>query len=224
VDVAVVGQDAALTDLCAFAARRRGHNVVCVDETRRLLGAMPFVPSISVLNLGDLGEQEVADVAALAAHYPEMHIVVASERPGRGALDIIRAGALDVVPVPYDPSSLITRIETLVQRACKGRAEGSVISVADLAVDLGKYAAQKNGVSVTMTKLELRLLFCLCEHYPSLAPTERLLTFGWEGSMDADPALIKTHISHIRTKLRAAGGVDLQIRSRQTLGYELAAG
>jgi DNA-binding response OmpR family regulator len=150
-----------------------------------------------------------------------MHIVVASERVGAHNLELIKAGALDVVPVPYDPIGLLARIETIVQRTNKGRAEGNIIRVEDICVDLGKYSAEKNGVAMTMTKLELRLLFCLCEHHPSLAPTERLLTFGWEGSMDADPALIKTHISHIRTKLRVAGGVDVQIRSRQTLGYEL---
>jgi DNA-binding response OmpR family regulator len=220
-DVAVVGSDAALTDLCAFAARRRGHNVVCVDAASRLLGAVPFVPAVSVVNIGAIEAHDVADVANLAEKYPDMHIVVASERVGAHSLELIKAGALDVVTVPYDPTGLIARIETIIQRTSKGRAEGNVIRVEDICVDLGKYAAEKNGVPMTMTKLELRLLFCLCEHHPSLAATERLLTFGWEGSMDADPALIKTHISHIRTKLRAAGGVEVQIRSRQTLGYEL---
>ena len=220
-DVAVVGSDASLTDLCAFAARRRGHNVVCVDAASRLLGAVPFVPSVSVVNIPTIEANDIADVASLAEKYPDMHIVVASERIGAHNLELIRAGAIDVVAVPYDPVGLLARIETIVQRTNKGRAEGNVIRVEDICVDLGKYSAEKSGVAMTMTKLELRLLFCLCEHHPTLAPTERLLTFGWEGSMDADPALIKTHISHIRTKLRTAGGVDVQIRSRQTLGYEL---
>ncbi|MDZ7726955.1 MAG: helix-turn-helix domain-containing protein [Dehalococcoidia bacterium] len=96
--------------------------------------------------------------------------------------------------------------------------------MADLEVQISRYHVAKNGQSLVMTKLEMRLLHCLCEHFPHLAPLDRLLTFGWEGTGEPDPSLIKTHISHIRRKLARAGGAPLQIVSKQGVGYMLVEG
>src|SRR5690606_27912923 len=96
-------------------------------------------------------------------------------------------------------------------------------SAGDIEVQLEAYYAEKNGVPLRLTRLELRLLDCLVRSEGRLAPRAALLAAAWDQE-DAtpNPALLKTHISHLRTKLAEAGGLPVRIESRFGQGYVLS--
>ncbi len=220
--LAVVDPQPVAGEVLAFSARRRGHQVVCLADESRLFGRLPFEPTavIIAMNAGDDGC--ATTVVRLRDRFPRVLLIVTVERPSDSfATCALRAGADDVIRVPYHPSEVILKAEAAVAR--QDRAGGSsALEIGDLVVDLDKYVAAKAGRGLSLTKLELRLLYCLCEHSPHLTPLDRLLTFGWDSSSDPEPALIKTHMSHLRKKLHQAGGQPVEISSRQTLGYTIA--
>lgn len=219
--IAIAEPDPSLADVLAFVARRRGHQPVCVSSVARLFERLPFEPAVAIVSFPDADERAAEAIGSLQDVYPGI-IVVATVEGVRepGPQRLLRAGARDVVRIPYNPNEVILRAETLHQAAAAASPPDDVLRVGDIEVDLAAYAARKNGVQLRLTKLELRLLYCLVEHSPNVAPLERLLTFGWE-SGEPDPALLKTHISHLRKKLRDAGGKPVAIVSRQTIGYVL---
>ena len=156
-------------------------------------------------------------------HHADATLLVTTEESSeqqRGML--LRVGVNDVIRSPYNPVDVLLKAESWAASRTLPATSSNALRLGDLHIDLGHYFAEKNGRVLVLTKLELRLLFCLCEHHPHLVPVERLLSFGWDATDDPDPTLIKTHISHIRHKLNAAGGVPFQIRSRQTIGYVLS--
>lgn len=223
--IVIAESDPSIADLLAFVAQRRGHQAICVSGTERMFDHLPFQPSLAVLSVPEV-DHGVSDVIyRLKERFPGITVFVTAEHtrePGPGLA--LRSGAQDVLKIPYNPYELILRAEAWAANRQPGAAADDRINVADLTIDLGDYAAFKNSKPLILTKLELRLLYCLCEHHPHLVTADRLLAFGWEPTDDPDAALIKTHISHIRKKLREAGGVPFEIRSRQTLGYVLEVG
>jgi len=219
--LAIVDSEPVVGEVLAAAARRRGHQVVCVADVARLMSRLPFEPSAVIVSLDGRDESGPRSVVTIRQRFPDQVLMVTVERPPDPfTRSVLRAGADDVVRIPYHPGEVLLKVENSVARQSP-QAHANAMEIGDLAVDLDRYTATKNGVVLTLTKLELRLLYALCEHSPHLAPIERLLSFGWDGQGDPDPSLIKTHMSHIRKKLSEAGGVSVEISSRQTLGYSL---
>lgn len=220
--IAIAEGDPAAADLLVFVAQRRGHQAVCVSHPGRLLDRLPFQPTVTIISLPEIDDLGVEAVARLHESEPSLPIIVVTERPGaNGALRVLRAGARDVVASPYNPHEVLARAENWVEAHSAVNVATQGVRVGDLEIDLEAYSATKHGRELTLTRLERRLLYCLADHHPNLATIDRLLTFGWEALEDPDAGLLKTHISHIRRKLREAGGTPFEIVSHQTVGYSL---
>jgi DNA-binding response OmpR family regulator len=222
--MAITDPDPANVSTLAFAAERRGHQTVMLGAPGDLFRHLPFEPTTIVFSVSDTVEGATGTVRKLKALFPDAVLIATLERPREPLPSVLlRAGVNEVIRTPYNPHELILKAEQLQKgRSASDSLPDDSLRLADIEIALDRYTASKNGQRLNFTKLELRLLYCLCEHHPHLTPTERLLTFGWDTLGDPDAALIKTHISHIRKKLKAAGGTDVAIVSRQTLGYVLS--
>lgn len=219
--IAIVANERTAADVLVFAAQRRGHSAISLDGTADLHGRLPFDAAVVFLggNQADVTAEAISEVKARFADAGVFAILESPRDPVPSRL--LAAGATDVVRTPYNPVELIIRAENWLSTRDRSTGVDDTLRVADIELALDRYAASKNGIRLNLTRLELRLLYCLCQHQPHLTPMERLLTFGWDERGEPDAALVKTHISHLRSKLEAAGGMTIQITSRQTLGYTL---
>ena len=221
---AIFEPDELAAGILTFIARRRGHKAIWLPGADRLSERLPFEPSASIVALDELRAESIEQVRPLREQYPDVPILLTVQRIDNSIpLIALDAGVSDVIRKPYHPHQLIARAELhALSRGGMLEAQSDVLRLADLEVDLGRYMGLKNGVDLPLTRLELRLLYCLAEHHPYVAPSERLLSFGWDAAELPDGRLLKTHISHIRKKLRSAGGVPFDVGSRHSLGYTLS--
>ena len=218
----IVERDTLAAHILGLAARRLGHKTFAVQDWTEAGGALPFAPTACVSGIEVLTPESWLPLLSVADRFPGIvTMLTATRTPDPAVLLALRAGVGDVVRKPYNPFELIERIARLADSSGNGRAP-EICTLADLSVDLSHYSARKNGSDLRLTKLELRLLFCLLANSGRLAPTERLMTFGWEGMEPPEPSLLKTHISHLRSKLQDAGGVAIEINARHSLGYAIA--
>ncbi len=220
--IAIAESDPASADLLVFAAQRRSHQTVCVATVARLLERLPFEPSVAIVSLGDLDDGALATIGLLKEKFSALGLfVITEQRSSLSPIAALRAGAQDVITSPYNPFEVIVRAEAWAASRGQTAVTQNGVRVADLEVDLDAYIATKNGKPLTLTRLERRLLFSLAQHYPNVASIDRLLTFGWDSLDEPDAALLKTHVSHIRKKLRDAGGEEFEIVSHQGVGYSM---
>ena len=220
--LAIVEPDGAAADVLMFVAQRRGHQPISVSSVERLFDRLPFEPAAVVVSFPTLDGDSLRSIERLAQVFPGLCLAIVCEKAGaNGAVSALRAGATDVIASPYNPHEVLLRIERRLATPETQRKAIGGIRLADLHVDLDAYSATKNDHALSLTRLERRLLYCLCEHFPNLATIDRLLVFGWDSVEDPDAGLLKTHMSHIRRKLRDAGGTPFEIVSHQTVGYSM---
>jgi DNA-binding response OmpR family regulator len=223
--LAIIDPDPTDADVLSFVAQRRGHQPIVASSVSRLEERLPFTPAAAVLAVATADAQTLAEIGVLRRRFPELYLVVLCERPGHdGALAALKAGANDLVRSPCHPGELLQRMERQAAPAGKPVLSPGTRRFGDLEVDLDAHTAVKDGVDLGLTKLERRLLFCLVEHHPNVATLDRLLTFGWDALDEPEASLLKTHVSHIRRKLKQAGGQAIEIVSHQTVGYSIREG
>lgn len=207
--------------LVVAAARRRGHTARKIENVSDLDHVFPIPPSAIILGVPMLDDRILGRLGQIHDTHEQSLIFVASEDAGRsGTLSALGRGATDVIFKPVVPSDLIVRAEIAAANRGIAHLAEERVRIADLEVDVGRALAVKAGHDLILTRIELRLLYCLAQHRGQVATTDRLLTFAWEAE-DQTSSTLKTHISHLRQKLAAAGGVPISIRSRQMLGYVL---
>lgn len=218
----VIGQEPVSAYVFSQAIQRRGHRIINLKSADRLRTNLPSDPSVIVHLVDEVGEPELSTVREVRAAFPESIILVNTVRDEWNSFaQLARAGATDIVAGPCNPFDLVAKAETWAKASGQDRRGSSILSIEDLEMELPRYRAVKNGNLLVLTKLEFRLLYCMLEHHPYLTPTDRLLTFGWDDCSGGDASMVRTHMCHLRKKLRDAGGAELEIRSRQTLGYIL---
>jgi DNA-binding response OmpR family regulator len=223
--VAVAETDPVSAHVLTMTLKRRGHVTTSVPSAEHLLKSAPYTPNLAIIGLGHVNGSSLGLVEQLRSMYPGIIVFVISDQmTDLAAIAALRAGACDAIRRPYNPMEVTLRAEAWLSLARPPIEQESLARAGDIEVDLYSYTARKNGRLLRLTRTELRILYCLCIHQRLLTPTDRLLMFTWGPNEEPDISSLKSHLSHLRQKLRSAGGAQVEIRSHHGIGYELCVG
>jgi DNA-binding response OmpR family regulator len=117
----------------------------------------------------------------------------------------LELGADDYVVKPYSLREVVSRIRALLRRSygeLSSPASPAIISFGTITVDFDRLAVRRNGQTVELTPIELRLLRALLAKWGQPCTREELIeaVWGYSDEVNSDRT-VDVHMRHLRQKL-----------------------
>lgn len=148
-------------------------------------------------------------------------IVVLAER-GETTDELLSfaSGADDYVTKPFVPDVLLARLHAHLDRVAMDAHSTSVITAANVRIDLDARAVLVNDRHVDLTKVEFGIISHLARHLDHIVDRRTLIAAVW-GPWFSDDHVIDVNLSRLRSKLAAAGAPPTLISTHRGLGVRL---
>ena len=128
-------------------------------------------------------------------------------------------GADDFVAKPYSPRELALRLRAVLRRAQRQADQHTErLQLGRLAIDLPAHEVAVDGVAISLTALEFKLLVDLARHRGRVRSREKLLEAVWQHPGTLETRTVDTHIKRLREKL---GDLGRDIETVRGVGYRL---
>ena len=132
----------------------------------------------------------------------------------------LNLGADDYLPKPFAFAEVLARIRALVRRQAAGTDRTSVLSIADLRVDLIKRVVTRGGREIELTNKEFQLLEYLVRNKNRVLSRVLIIERIWDMHFDGGTNIVDVVINRLRRKIDDEAEVQL-IHTVRGVGYVL---
>ena len=130
------------------------------------------------------------------------------------------AGADDYLVKPFELEELEARIRALSRRSQETRQ--ATLTHGDLQLDPSSYNVTYAGKGISLTHREYMILECFLRNPTQVLTRAAILDKLWEFDKLSGEETVKTHLTNLRKKLKAAGSPDNFIETVYGVGYRLS--
>lgn len=150
-------------------------------------------------------------------------IVLSAKADLEDRVNVLRLGADDFIPKPFDNTEVLARVEAQLRRYKQFDREsgGAVLVRGDLTLDKEGVSVTAAGHAVSLTAREFHILTLLMEHPKKVFTREQLYEQIWGGEYFGDDNTVNVHISNLRSKLSKASPREY-IKTVWGIGFKLA--
>jgi two-component system OmpR family response regulator len=206
--------------------RRDGHVVLeASDAVAALRLARSETPDIALVDL-QLTDGDGFVVCRALGQDPRVPVIaLSSGSDEEQAIKSFLSGADDCVSRQVGVVELQLRMQAVSHRytAADSLRLAEVQMIGDLRLDLESHLLNRNGTSIPLTPIEFRLLRILATNEGMVVSFSRLIEYAWTDHSYTGKELdaLKTHVAHLRKKLKQLGGQPGDVVAIPGNGYTL---
>lgn len=150
----------------------------------------------------------------------EIPVIVVSAKAGvDDKVALLLGGAQDYMTKPFSTKELLARVEVQLRRT--GAPLSAQSSAGDIVMNQISHSVEISGKPVSLTRTEYAILKLLLQNPGQVIAKSVILDRISEDTPDCTESSLKTHISHLRTKLREACGKET-IESVWGIGFKFS--
>lgn len=203
--ILIIDDDEHIGNLEQELLEREGYAVLrAYSGTEALLLLKRTRPDLVLLDLmlpGLSGE-------ALLPELDGIPVIVVSAKAGvEDKTALLLGGAADYLTKPFDARELLARVAVRLREAARSPL-AHVCVCGDLVMDLSARRVTAAGTVVPLTRTEYAILKLLIQNPGQAVAKSAILDRISADTPDCTESSLKTHISHLRAKLREASGKD----------------
>lgn len=203
--ILIIDDDEHIGNLEQELLEREGYAVLrAYSGTEALLLLKRTRPDLVLLDLmlpGLSGE-------ALLPELDGIPVIVVSAKAGvEDKTALLLGGAADYLTKPFDARELLARVAVRLREAARSPL-AQVCVCGDLVMDLSARRVTAAGTVVPLTRTEYAILKLLIQNPGRAVAKSTILDRISADTPDCTESSLKTHISHLRAKLREASGRD----------------
>jgi DNA-binding response OmpR family regulator len=129
-------------------------------------------------------------------------------------------GGDDYVTKPFSVAELMARVRALLRRVSSASGVAATLRFGQVEVDFRRYAAQRGGRPVEMTRKEFALLRYLASCGDTVVTRDELLNKVWGLESYPLTRTVDNHISSLRAKLETDPARPVHIQTVHGVGYK----
>ena len=141
-------------------------------------------------------------------------------------VNVLRLGADDFIPKPFDNDEVLARVEAQLRRYRRfsQSAEGTVLSCGGLWLSREDHVVTLDGREVALTTREFAILALLMEHPKRAFSRAQIYESVWGEEFMGDDNTVNVHVSNLRAKLSKVAPDREFIKTVWGIGSKMAEG
>jgi signal transduction histidine kinase/DNA-binding response OmpR family regulator len=226
--VLLAEQDARIARYLRANLEEQGCQVQVVTHSAQLL-RMFDLQEPEIILLADLADSGALELLRRLREFSETAVIALcpADQEELG-IQLLDAGADDLVYKPFNLQELLARVRCRLRRAAQAEADGArrperrIFRTGDLVIDYAQHQVFVNERPVQLSRTEYRLLSTLAQHAGMVMTHELLLEKVWGPEYSSETDFVWVYISRLRRKIETDPRHPRYILTVPDVGYKLA--